>query len=199
MNMDEEDIQKYKSYLFVVGGLFALGLGMYFSKQGFGFELPEIAWVGWGLGALCSIVQIAFSSQMTYKTNNYVIWVCGIASYIYSGWSNIIGITGLNPKMSIWFAIFLGLFIDWIAEPLIVFGMIGATESAQGDFLRNLLGMRPSAKAKEKSKATSYTRPEPTWAQKVNQEPEYRPLINGRNFAPGNNPKGKNKKYASED
>lgn len=158
--MTEKELERVKSYLFVLGGLFAGSLGAWFSQRGFGFNLPEISWVGWGLSGLCIILQIAFSSQLQYGSYNYVIFLSGIMAYIYSGWSNYTGIMDIGPSANHAFAFILGEIIDWVAEPLIVFGLIGAVNSAQGDFIRNLLGMRP-----EESKQPSPT----SLHQKVNR------------------------------
>lgn len=143
MNIDERDIKKYKSILFILGGIFAGYLGISFSRSGFGFEVPGYEWAGWGLGILCVIVQVAFSSQLAYKSYNYVIFILGILAYIYSGWSNYIGIMSINPKMNHYFALLIGEFLDWSAEPLIIYGLIGVSENGEGDFLRNLFGLRP--------------------------------------------------------
>lgn len=174
--MTEQDLKQIKNIIFVVGGLFAAVVGMYFSKTGFGFEIKGMEWVGYGLGGLCFIVQIAFSSQLAYRSYNWVIFLCGILAYIYSGWSNYAGIIGLNPGAHPAFAFLLGEFIDWVAEPLIVFGLIGVSDSAEGDFLRNLFGRKyvnrsgqsaaihqPSFASKQDNKPQpqQYTRPKP--------------------------------------
>lgn len=142
MEMNEKDLRQIKSWLFVSGGVFTSILGVYFSKTGFGFEMPGQEWVGWGLGILCFIVQIAFSSQLAYRSYNYVIFLCGILAYIYSGWSNYAGIVGINSGVHPGFAILLAEFVDWIAEPLLVYGVLGVSDNAEGDFLRNLFGRR---------------------------------------------------------
>lgn len=166
--MSKEDLDKTKKVLFVVGGLFAAILGMWFSKNGFGVEVSGLGTmgevIGWGLGLLCLIVQIAFSSQLAYGSYNYVIFVCGILAYVYSGWSNWVGIQEISPSVSPWFALMLGEFLDWIAEPLIVFGLVGVMETGEGDFLRNLLNRR----------ATSHkSPPKPITTEKY--IPKYRP------------------------
>lgn len=166
--MDKEDLDKIKKILFVIGGIFAAILGAWFSKNGFNIEMTNLGFtgnlIGWGLAFLCFIVQIAFSSQLAYGSYNYVIFVCGVLAYIYSGWSNWVGIMGISPSVSPWFALMLAEFIDWIAEPLIVFGLVGVMESGEGDFLRNLMNRRPKvSKSKPTEKYTpsnpSYTKP----------------------------------------
>ncbi len=145
--MDKEDLDKIKKVLFVLGGVFAAILGAWFSKNGFNIEMDNLEMtgnlIGWGLAMLCFIVQIAFSSQLAYGSYNYVIFVCGVLAYIYSGWSNWVGIMGISPTVSPWFALMLAEFLDWIAEPLIVFGLVGVMDSGEGDFLRNLMNRRP--------------------------------------------------------
>ena len=193
LDMTEQDLRKVKSILFVVGGTMAALIGMYFSKTGFGFEIPEMAWIGWILGILCFIVQIAFSSQLAYRSYNYVLFLCGVLAYIYSGWSNYIGIMSINPNADWRFALLLAEFIDWIAEPLIVFGLIGVSENAEGDFLRNLLGIKSGGRG-GKSQIPSQNINQNKQNQNQNQQnkkyvPQYRPNSNQQpaNFASGNN------------
>lgn len=140
--MNEQMLEKAYRILFIIGGVFTAVLGMWFSKTGFGFEVPGYGAVGWGLAFLCIVVQLAFSSQLAYRSYNWTIFVCGIIAYIYSGWSNYAGIMTINPNAHPAFALILGEFIDWIAEPLIVTGLIGVSDNAVGDFFRNLFGKR---------------------------------------------------------
>jgi hypothetical protein len=163
-NISEEDLKTIKSWLFVAGGIVCAIIGIYFSKTGFGFEVPGMAWIGWSLAILCLIVQLAFSSQLAYRSYNYVIFVCGVLAYIYSGWSNYVGIVSLSPGVNIWFAILLAEFIDWVAEPLIVYGLIGVSDNAEGDFLRNLLGRKAGVKQSMHS-ATSSNPPMSTFVR----------------------------------
>jgi hypothetical protein len=171
LNMSEDDLKKVKSILFIGGGVFAAVVGVMFSSQGFAFEMKGMEWIGIGLGVLCFIVQIAFSSQLAYSSYNYVIFSCGVLAYVYSGWSNWQGIMAMSPSASPWFAFLLGEFIDLVAEPLIVFGMIGVSANGEGDFLRNLLGMKAG-------KVNKQTPPPPTYSQSNRPSkyvPEHKP------------------------
>ena len=155
LNMNEDDLKRIKAILFIGGGVFAAIVGIIFSSRGFNFEVKDMAWVGYGLGVLCFIVQIAFSSQLAYSSYNYVIFAGGILAYVYSGWSNYVGIMSISPSANPWFALMLGEFIDLVAEPLIVFGMIGVTANGDGDFFRNLLGVKSGRKSNSSMFASS--------------------------------------------
>ena len=177
--MTPEELDKIKKFLFVIGGIFSAILGMWFSKSGFGVEVEGLGWmgdgIGWGLGFLCLIVQVAFSSQLAYGSYNYVIFVCGILAYIYSGWSNWVGIMSISPNVNPAFALMLGEFLDWIAEPLIVFGLVGVLDTGEGDFLRNLFNRRTKSNSSK-----PYSVKTPT-TRKDKYKPTHRPKFNANN------------------
>lgn len=136
-----------------------------FSVNGFNVLEPGMAWVGWVMGIGVTVVQLMWN-KMKMKTN-LTIAAAGIAAYVYSIGTNIIGILAsrhLNLGFGIvtdpsWelaaggalvFAIAWGIFLDIVPEPMIIWGLFGSI--AEGDFIGNLLGQPfiPAEKPEQK-------------------------------------------------
>jgi hypothetical protein len=142
-----------------------------FSVNGFNFEVPKMAWVG-GVLATCIIgIEIVFNKDNVHA--NRTLWFAGVAAYAYGMYTNVLGIwaaQGAHAGAKAWvFPVLLGVFIEWIPEPLFVWGLLGVV-TAEGDFLGNFVkmfnGERPvprlsrSTPKANKQETTSFRKPD---------------------------------------
>jgi hypothetical protein len=112
--------------------------------MGFKLDSNQIAWVGWFLAGIVTIVELVFNSQ-TGKLSLTLI-VTGALCYMYGIWTNITGFWSLQHPdqpfvllntISI-LPIFVGSIMEVLPEPLFMWGMMSAMD---GDFLGNLVGL----------------------------------------------------------
>ena len=145
--------QNYAQMLRVVG-LLAAGalwcLSVYFSTQGFGFQMGnDMAWVGIVLALVMTVLQIIWNHEA--KNANITIFIVGLLSYIYGIWANIVGILGLHQETgtkALVFAVLLGLFVEIVPEPILVWSITG--EWSTGDFISNIINLNGNQKSSAK-------------------------------------------------
>lgn len=125
----------------LVVGFFVLGFSIYWSQDGFNFDIAgdsgyqTMALIGgYVLAITVSVVEFIFSTNFRYL--NPTLLTFGILSYAYSIWTNKLGIShfqGSSPNdIAAWF---LGFCVDGLPEPLIAWAL---GESLSGDFVGNL-------------------------------------------------------------
>lgn len=128
--------------LAIVIGLFLLSVSVFWSQDGFNFDLAGDSVgtdaslvVGWGLAVSVSVIQFVFSTN--YRELNASLIVFGVLAYVYSIYTNYQGILHfqgvLANKVG---AAILGIVMDGVPEPLIAWGL---HESLSGDFVGNLV------------------------------------------------------------
>lgn len=87
-----KDDNVYIKVLRVGAGLSAIALwvvSVQFSVTGFSITLPDMAWIGWTLAIVVTILQLIFNKGV-YK--NPTLFFSGILAYLYGITTNIIGI-----------------------------------------------------------------------------------------------------------
>jgi hypothetical protein len=135
--MNDGTFTKVKKILTFVFGILVLWASIVFSKNGFEFKTNETyAWVGWVLAFAATCAEFMMNSS--FRKFNWTIFALGIAAYIYSIWTNVLGFQSLrgtsNPMdfLNISGAIFMDVFpevaIAWALE-----------ESKVGDVLGNIV------------------------------------------------------------
>lgn len=122
-----------------------------FSVDGFNFQVANMAWAGWVLGLSITAIQLIWNKQGL--TGNMTLGLVGVAAYLYGIATNVIGVlaaqggTGSmadNPLRLV-FALLLGVFLEITPEPMLVWGLLNASD--MGDFLSNIFGMAGYTKA----------------------------------------------------
>jgi hypothetical protein len=130
--------------LAVVGALVCWCLSVWFSYLGFRIDADKIAFVGWVMAGVVTIVELVFNSQ-TGKLSLTLV-VTGILCYAYGIWTNVIGFWDLQhpgvefiilSQRSIMPA-FVGIIMEVLPEPLLMWGLMSKMD---GDFLGNMVGL----------------------------------------------------------
>ncbi len=127
--------------LALVGGVSTLLFSIYWSQDGFNFDVAgdagysQLAVIGgYTLAIVVSIVEFVFSTN--FRELNPSLLLFGILAYAYSIWTNKSGILhwqGSHPNdFGSWF---LGFCVDGLPEPLIAWAL---GESLSGDFVGNI-------------------------------------------------------------
>lgn len=132
--------------LAVLVGIGLLGVSIFWSQDGFNFDLSGTSgygnlatFIGWFLALSVTVVQFVFSTS--YKELNASLKFFGILAYIYSIYTNYWGILNFQgwtvgqPEFQFGGAM-LAFVMDGVPEPLIAWGLY---ESLSGDFIGNLL------------------------------------------------------------
>lgn len=132
--------------LAVVVGLGLLAVSIFWSQDGFNFDLAGHSqygnmaiFIGWFLALSVTTIQFVFSTS--YKELNASLKFFGILAYVYSIYTNYWGILNFQgwvdgePKFELGAAL-LAFVMDGVPEPLIAWGLY---ESLRGDFIGNLL------------------------------------------------------------
>ncbi len=132
--------------LAVIVGIGLLGVSIFWSQDGFNFDLSGTSgygnlatFIGWFLALSVTVVQFVFSTS--YKELNASLKFFGILAYIYSIYTNYWGILNFQgwatgqPEFQFGGAM-LAFVMDGVPEPLIAWGLY---ESLGGDFIGNLL------------------------------------------------------------
>lgn len=123
----------------LVMGIALLFISMFFSYDGFdssagnGGNYETLAKIiGWCIAITVSVIQFVFSTD--YKGLNWTLRLVGIVSYVYSIWSNKLGIahTLLMPETNSWV---VSVFMDVVPEPLIAWSL---GEALSGDVVGNI-------------------------------------------------------------
>ena len=147
--MNERDIQTWKQRAALLTGLIVLYISIVFSNKGFSFEIKsaDLSWIGWALALTVTVTELVFNGQLSYKQNNVTIYILGVAAYVYGIVSNVIGVWSMqgfvftsfsNMTISGWFGVGLGVFVELAAEPLVIYGLIGISNT-EGDFVGALM------------------------------------------------------------
>ena len=130
--------------LAILGAIVCWLLSMWFSYLGFRIDSNEIAFVGWILAGIVTIVELVWNSQ-TGKLSLTLI-ATGLLCYAYGIWTNITGFWALQHP-GVEFVIlstrslmpaFVGTIMEILPEPLFMWGIMSAMD---GDFLGNLSGL----------------------------------------------------------
>lgn len=166
--------------LSLIMGIILLVISMFFSYDGFdssagnGGNYQTLAKIiGWSIAIAVSTIQFVFSTD--YQGLNWTLRVVGVVSYIYSIWSNKLGIahTLLMPETNAWI---VSVFMDVVPEPLIAWSL---GEALAGDVVGNIGkmlfggGSKTTSSAKKKSKHIVYP--------KSNYKPKFKPAHIGNN------------------
>jgi len=127
--------------LSLVGGVVVLLFSIYWSQDGFNFDVAGDAGYstlavigGYSLAIVVTIIQFVFSTN--FRELNPSLLLFGFLAYGYSIWTNASGIThwqGTNTNS--YGAWFLGFCVDGVPEPLIAWAL---GESLSGDFVGNV-------------------------------------------------------------
>jgi len=141
-------LEVYNKMLRVLGTIMAVVfwvVSMNFSYDGFNINVPNMAWVGIVLAVGVTVVQLIWNKQG--MGDNLTLAVAGLMCYGYGIFTNVSGIlnaqgyswatVGENP-FSVAFPAVLGIFLEVVPEPLLVWGLVGMTGG--GDFLSNIFG-----------------------------------------------------------
>jgi hypothetical protein len=134
------DIQTWKSAKRVaafLAGVAVLYLSFKFSVDGFSFDSPDLVAAGYLLAGVVFAVELVFSDSGILK--NPTLFVSGIVAYAYGISTNVIGLANARSNGN-WqdpITLIAGVFMDVLAEPLLVYGITGTLGS--GDLLKNVL------------------------------------------------------------
>ena len=152
-------------------GLALLAISMMWSQDGFNFDLAgdsggtkTAAIVGWVLAVSVTTIQFVFSTN--YNKLNPSLVTFGIIAYIYSIYTNQLGITHFQGEsansIGAWILAFV---MDGIPEPLIAWSL---GESLTGDFIGNIL------KAMEGKSGQQSHKPQPPYRPNAPQSRPHR-------------------------
>lgn len=120
-------------------------ISIQFSKNGFGFNVPNLAWIGYVLGVGVTIIELVFNNDG--KKHTLTLFIAGILAYLYGVYTNVVGFwlaqgsppLGDDPLFALGkllLPIGFGLFIEIVPEPLFLWG-IGKDG---GDVLGHIFG-----------------------------------------------------------
>jgi hypothetical protein len=117
-------------------------MSVVFSSKGFGFEMGnELVWMGTLLAVMVTCMEIIWNHEA--RRMSAVMYAAGLLAYIYGAWANINGIISLrggvdvlNDPMSLLLPLILGLFVELVPEPLLVWSITGRW--FKGDFFTNV-------------------------------------------------------------
>ena len=121
--------QKFNMWVRRVVMVFAIGawlLSIYFSADGFGFQVPGFFLVGIFLGGLVTILEVVLNKGVKSMT----LRLGGLLAYGYGWWTNFIGLSvamghpdfASDPKQMV-IPVILGLFLELIPEPLALWSL----------------------------------------------------------------------------
>lgn len=134
--------ERYEVLLRLIAAAGAIGAWWFsinFSVDGFRFELEGYDGLGWLLGAIVTITQLAYNHE---GNKNMTIAVVGIAAYLYGIYTNVLGISlaqgnpGIVFDWGLLFPLFVGMFIEILPESFLVWALTG--DSTLADFFDNL-------------------------------------------------------------
>lgn len=120
---------KFNTWVRRIVGAFAVGawaLSIYFSANGFGFQVPGFFPVGIFLGGLVTILEIVLNKGVKSMT----LRLGGLLAYAFGWWTNFIGLSVAmgnpnfmsDPKRMV-IPVILGLFLELIPEPLALWSL----------------------------------------------------------------------------
>ena len=97
MNTNDGKFLKIKKILALVTAVGVLWASIVFSKNGFNFETnSDYIWIGWLLAFAATSAEFMLASD--FRKLNWSIVALGLAAYIYSIWSNVMGFQDLRGK-----------------------------------------------------------------------------------------------------
>lgn len=119
-----------------------------FSVDGFAFQNPDRAYIGWLLAVILIVVEMIFNNGVASVEDardpqearrNTILLVAGLVAYAYGVATNISGIlhSGRLPDgvFDYIVPIALGLFLEIVPEPLMVWALL--TQTNYGGFRQN--------------------------------------------------------------
>lgn len=143
----------YMMFLRWIAAATAIGmwaLSVKFSKDGFDFTVPDMAWAGTLLALFVTAIQLVWNKEGA--NGNLTLMAVGVAAYLYGIYTNVTGIMAAqgitditSQPMSMLFPLILGIFLEITPEPLLVWGLIGS--SFGGDFLSNIFNATQSGRS----------------------------------------------------
>jgi len=167
--------------LAVICGLGILGISIFWSQDGFNFDLAGTSgygdmalFLGYFLAVCVSVIQFVFSTR--YSELNATLKFFGILAYVYSIYTNYFGVVhfqGYTGEETRWSSLMLALVLDGVAEPLIGWGLY---ESKTGDMIGNLIKTIQDGFVEEKRPSRPVQ--EPYRAPKSNYKAKHRPQTN---------------------
>jgi len=131
-------MNKFLRISVTIAGVALLGQSIVWSKNGFGLDFKTtsdtVVFVGYLLAIVASLLQFVFSTD--FVDLNPTLVFLGIVAYVYSIYTNILGISeiqvdGANPFMRV----VLAILIDMSPELMISWGL---GESRSGDALTTI-------------------------------------------------------------
>ena len=114
--------------LAVVTAIVLWGISIQFSANGFNFQVPGYKIVGYLLGLAVTVIELVFNEDGQEHT--ITLLSVGILAYIYGVYTNIYGLwiargspDVLNNPVALGLPVILGLMLEIIPEPLLLWGM----------------------------------------------------------------------------
>ena len=120
----------------ILGALVLWGVSYKFSVSGFSVESPDNLWVGYFLGLVATLLELVWNRTEARRVPTLLL--AGILAYVYSVYTNVVGWQSVTDSGLI-FSVLIGLFLDIVPEPLLLYGIYGASSAAAGDFISSLL------------------------------------------------------------
>lgn len=162
-------------------GFGLLGISMYWSQDGFNFDLAGDSgyksmaiFIAWFLAITVSVLEFVFSSQ--FKDLNPSLILFGVVAYVYSIYTNHGGIIHFQGTATNQFgAWILAIIMDAVPEPLIAWGLY---ESRAGDFVGNLIKSVFSSP----DKATEQYKQHQQNPNQTKKQPPYKPTFPSVDF-----------------
>jgi len=146
--MENSGYQAFKRIGAVIVGILLIIVSAQFSVQGFAFQVEGMEWVGWVLAIAIIVIELVWNSER--QTANLTLKAAGIAAYSYGMWTNIAGIRstqGAAGGAETWiFPAVLGIILEVVPEPLIIWGLLSEVSDREGDFLGTIMKMFGRAK-----------------------------------------------------
>ena len=171
--------ENYNGMLRIIGFVSAAllwCLSLYFSSKGFGFEMgSDLSWIGFILALVVTAIQIIWNHEA--KRMNMTIWVVGICSYVYGIYANVSGIAGVRgginlPEdfISLIFPLLLGVCVEIVPEPLLVWSITG--DWSTGDFFGNFINGNIPSSLPSKAKSPTKQPPQKKAPAQTQRKPE---------------------------
>jgi len=138
--------KKYEVFLRIASVAAALvlwGFSVDFSADGFNFRTENMKAAGVLLAICITIVELVWNKAA--DSGNLVIFVCGLAAYMYGTVTNVVGlsvargsISFIQDPLAYGIPLFAGIILEILPEPLLIWGLLG--EFWGGDFLTSMFG-----------------------------------------------------------
>jgi hypothetical protein len=128
---------RIKKIFALVTGLAMLYASIQFSRMGFEFESNnQYAWVGLVLALAATCAEMILNSS--FRKLNWTVLFIGVCAYVYSVWTNIVGVQSLNGSATPFtiVGIVTGLFLDIYPEVAMAWAL---EESKIGDLIGNII------------------------------------------------------------